>query len=550
MKTLLRAFLFFLLFIGAIKYTISQEKIDSLTYYSKLADNPKKKSHFAEAYVYFRNHKETSLRNKDTLRAAYCLSYMSTIQNELGSLNDSQESAIEAIKLLDQVKKSNYTIGLRITLYNQLGKIYRASLDYDKALEYYKKGLQIVREESQKCVLENNIAFVYKEQEEYELASNGFKKAYESGIRARDTAETARSLDNWGFVLSKLNSNEALPKMKQALSLRKEINDNMGIHASYKHLTEYYIEEGNFDLAFEYANKAYEVAKLVNSASYKKDALANLVRLGDDINAIELIRITDSIGEAQRLAKNDYAEARYNFSEKEKQLQESEIKRERQRSGKILSQAIGAFLLLLLGFILVLERIRHKKKTLKEVYHTESRISQKVHDEVANSVYHLMTKFQAGDARPKEEILDDLELIYNKSRDISRDYHTLDEKSDFGEDLRDLLLSYDSEQVNIITKGLNDIRWEGISSLKRTAIHRTLQELLVNMQKHSKATSVFLTFSKMKSRIELTYMDNGIGGILKKQNGLHNVENRIHSLNGTVTFDSKPEGGFKVNIEI
>lgn len=52
--------------------------------------------------------------------------------------------------------------------------------------------------------------------------------------------------------------------------------------------------------------------------------------------------------------------------------------------------------------------------------------------------------------------------------------------------------------------------------------------------------------------MQINYSDNGIGtdNLLNLKNGLQNAENRILSINGTINFDTAPEKGFKVKIEI
>ena len=71
---------------------------------------------------------------------------------------------------------------------------------------------------------------------------------------------------------------------------------------------------------------------------------------------------------------------------------------------------------------------------------------------------------------------------------------------------------------------------------------------MTNMRKHSMATSVALVFTQVGSKIEIKYRDNGIGCDLFKKNGLQNTETRIASINGTISFESKKNDGFKATI--
>ena len=77
-----------------------------------------------------------------------------------------------------------------------------------------------------------------------------------------------------------------------------------------------------------------------------------------------------------------------------------------------------------------------------------------------------------------------------------------------------------------------------------------IQELLVNMKKHSKCSLVVLTFKQSEKKLQIDYTDNGIGATIEQlnsKNGLQNIENRIQAIKGIITFDTKSEKGFKVH---
>jgi len=68
------------------------------------------------------------------------------------------------------------------------------------------------------------------------------------------------------------------------------------------------------------------------------------------------------------------------------------------------------------------------------------------------------------------------------------------------------------------------------------------------MKKHSGASLAVFTCNINRKKIEIIYSDNGIGCELKKGTGLQNVENRIASINGIITFEPETSKGFKVKI--
>ena len=120
----------------------------------------------------------------------------------------------------------------------------------------------------------------------------------------------------------------------------------------------------------------------------------------------------------------------------------------------------------------------------------------------------------------------------------------------FEQNLKQMLNSYKSSNTEVIIKNGNPIDWSTVETEKKIAIHRVLQELMVNMKKYSEASFVVIGFDVEQNSLKINYSDNGIGFkeklILK--NGLQNAENRIHAINGILTFDSQTNEGFKAKI--
>ena len=102
----------------------------------------------------------------------------------------------------------------------------------------------------------------------------------------------------------------------------------------------------------------------------------------------------------------------------------------------------------------------------------------------------------------------------------------------------------------MISNGFDSFDWSLIEEHKKIMVYRIVQELLVNMKKHSQCSLVVVTIKKNENKIVVDYSDNGIG-INKEQlilkNGLQNVENRIKAIKGTINIDATSGKGFKVN---
>ena len=151
------------------------------------------------------------------------------------------------------------------------------------------------------------------------------------------------------------------------------------------------------------------------------------------------------------------------------------------------------------------------------------------------------------------EVLDSLEHIYSRTRDISRENNEINTSGSFEEDLIGNLINSVPKKTKLILKGQEEINWDRIDKEKKIVIHRVLQELLVNMKKHSNASLVAIRFASKAKGIEIGYSDNGKGFDLqniRSGNGIKNVENRIHSTGGSINFETEAGKGLKVNIQI
>lgn len=525
----------------------TQQDQDSLSYYYQLANNPQTSHDLPSAFNFYSKQKKLNEMKRDTLSVVSNLRQIAIIQFNMGSYYDCEATAIEALKLLETLKEDESINESRIGLYNQLGRVYRVLHDYDVALDNYQKAEKIEKSRKNLNIIQNNIAVVYKELGKLDLAETKFKEIYENSLTVNDSVQLARAMDNLGFIKSKLKKPTGIDLMTKALVLKIKINDLQGVYASYKHLTEYYIDRNDKIKAKLYANKAFLAAKKINSISFIEDALSNLVELDEDPNIIRYKRLKDSMDDAQQLQDNKYALIKYNYFEQEKLAKENEIQKEKEKRAKQFSQGIVVFLLLSVFSIYFILRARNRKEKIQQVYDTETRISKKVHDEVANDVYHVMAKLQT-DAVDRNAVIDELENIYVKTRDISKENAQIDFEEDFGETLTDLISSYRSEKVNVITKQLSEVNWPSVPYLKKQVIYRVLQELMTNMRKHSNASIVALSFSRSGNRLVINYSDNGTGCALKKNSGLQNVETRIKSIKGKIIFDPEIGKGFKVNI--
>lgn len=90
-------------------------------------------------------------------------------------------------------------------------------------------------------------------------------------------------------------------------------------------------------------------------------------------------------------------------------------------------------------------------------------------------------------------------------------------------------------------------------------LYRSINELLQNVLKHSKAESVNVSFKLLSDDFRITINDNGIGfdleamrdkAVSQKKFGLFSIMERIRYISGRVEIDTTPEKGTKVVIDL
>lgn len=342
--------------------------------------------------------------------------------------------------------------------------------------------------------------------------------------------------------------------------MRLQENNLWGLISSYAHLSTYY-EKLNSKTSLFYASKMYDVAIRQNSTPDQLEALQKLIELENPAKAKKYygtyLRLNDSLQNSKQIAKNQFVKIKYDSDknrEENSQLKistaEKELEIQKGKTNNVLLFTSGSTIFISLLFFIYYKRKKHQIEKRVEVYKTEERIAKKIHDEVANNMVNIMNKVQYTE-NPKEELLDDLEKVYLLTRDISHQNNAIETGAQFEPFLKSMLTSFNNDTTTVILKDLHKVGLSVMANEKQIELYRVLQELMVNMRKHSEATLVAIAFKDDKNVLNINYSDNGKGLDLidlKFKNGLKNVEARIKSIHGTITFYSTNKNGFKAFI--
>lgn len=531
--------------------------------YQKKALNYLDNNHFDSAFYYFNKSKVAAEAIKDSADIVYNLIQMAAIQQINGDYYGSKETLTEA---LPYIKKNNI---YNAAINNYFGIANKELSIYDDAVYYYKEAIKDCEDEIAKNGPLNNIAVVYIQQKKYTKAIAILNTIANKAILNQNSLRSnkARVLDNLGYAYFKKGDPEkGFSLINEGFTLRNQIDDNYGIIESNLHLAEYY-QKINPKKSNEFAVSAYQTATKFNSIDERLRALAFLISNDKNIqnlqHAQKFIFLNDSIIKVRNNFKNKFAKIKYD-SKKEKV--ENRILRLEKAQHLLMLQkikyqrllfCIGTILLIIILLLLVrYYRIKTKTERIKASYDTETRIAKKIHDELANDVFHTITFTQTqpiANEQTKENLLQQLDAIYMRVRGISRENNEIDTGLNYAQNVKDTIATYNDNSRNVIVNNIEKVNWSLIDHTKKVTLYRVLQELMVNMKKHSQASLVVIKFDVSNPKLlEINYVDNGKGCVATEiiKNGLQNMENRIITINGTIIFDTAPEKGFKVKITL
>ncbi|MCY2688083.1 ATP-binding protein [Salinimicrobium sp. TH3] len=516
------------------------------------------KGYFRKSQIFRRINPEAQLRNAyysrnlylklgDTALAGRRSLDMANAQLGLGDYPGSQEMATEALKYINRERDSNYVS----SAHNVLGLSYGAQGLYSEALKEYNQALNYAVNRQDSLSYLHNIALLHKDQQNYPEAINIFKEITKS--EEVDENSRIRFQDNYAFTQwlqdSTFNSGKIL---QEVLEQRQEIGDKEGLIASYSHLSNYYLNSDKPKSKY-YAEKFYETATSLSYPKGEMEALERLISLSDGNSRDEYLDrylfLNDSLEDASTQLRYQFAKIRFDEERKEQQINlleaenvSQQLRAEKLRTRNIVSYLTALVILILSGALFYNYRQRTKREKLKQIYLTESRISKRIHDELANDIYHVMSSLEPVAPPP---IVDKLEKIYQRTRDFSRENSEIDTGSEYLQGLLHMLSGAVPPGTRLIIRGENSINWNGLEPEKKIVLYRVLQEMMVNMRKHSNAKLVALIFSPENENLKISYSDNGVGSkkdIIENGNGIKNLKARLKTIRGNAVFETQGKG--------
>lgn len=521
----------------------------------------KNKKNPDSAFFYYNKARTNCNPKEDAKTYVYCMYCMAEIQQDHEDFIGSTITAKETIPYLNKIKDPNQVWNI----YSVLGRNYYYTYDYPSAIYYYSKAFVLKVDRINILEAKNNIATIYLQQGKYNKALQIFLSISKEKLVLQKPIYYSKILDYIGICYFKLRNTKALAFFQKSIQISSKVNHEDGLGKTYYNLAEYYYN--NKTLSMMYAKLSYKNYTLSGNTNNRllalKFIIENTVSPAEiKENALLYIKENHRIYGFRQKAKNQFAKMKYDSKrEKDENLKlkaqkiKNELQLEKQESKNIISYIIIILASCLIVFVYYYLTARNNRQKIEATYQSETRISKKLHDELANDIYHTLAFVENRNLSAEENrnhLLKKLDDIYSRTSDVSKANYSILSSQNYTVSLKEMISGFNTSKINLLINGLDEISWDQLDEMKKVSVYRIIQELLVNMKKHSEATFVAITFKKRKNTIIINYTDNGKGIDSNKmihKNGLHNIENRIRAIKGEVEIASDFGKGFKVLIK-
>lgn len=472
-----------------------------------------------------------SYYNKANVYREYAQSKVHVIQlyqkkfiifSNTSQLEEAEKCLDSSLALLSEANN----LEMKQTIYVNYGFLFEKKYEYQKAKQWYLKGLTITDS------LDNKFyrARIYNNLSSVSISLKDWTNARLYALEALKSAKTFTSyIDiNYAYGNLKLVSSNA-GNFKEALKYA-ELQFQYADSASNSESKQKVLE---LEAKYQNIKKEKEIAdlKLTNT---KKDLAVikkNRLLLVGGITAAALLLIVSLLYRSNRQKRI--------IAERDKSLKDEQIKfLERQQQ------------------VVSLQSMINGQETER------TRIAKDLHDGLGGLFSTIKMHFSTLQHERNELKEDPLftksyEMVNTASEEVRRIAHNMMPevliRIGLIQAVQELCNSISAGKLlnaSVLAYGMNN----RLNSSTEVMLFRIIQELLNNTIKHAKATEVIIQFNRENNRLTVTVEDNGRGfdmadkGI-EKTAGLQSVESRVHYLNGKLSIDSQKELGTTIMMD-
>lgn len=336
-----------------------------------------------------------------------CVNYI-----HIGDYGNAQKHIMEALRISEEI---DYQTPLP-AIYNSIGIIFGATHDYPKAIDYYKKAIDLNEQNNNllgAAINRGNLCTVLLENKQYDEARSTILEALEIYRAHNNEMLESTALNNLGEVFLRMGqADSAQIFLEQALQLKERLGIVTRLPVTLNLLGDLHLGAARYGQVFGYYGRALRLADSLNMTFEAKTAAEGLYEFfkktdnpREALKYLEIFkRLNDSIYSIEKDRQVKELEMRYQITKKNGEIE--------QLNSEILTQRrlrnLGILILLLAAsiFILAYLRIRLRSQLLEKENELEKERSKQLKFEVAEKNRELMSHSML--SIQKNQILNDL----------------------------------------------------------------------------------------------------------------------------------------------
>ncbi len=540
-----------------------------------------------------------SLRIKTLLndQAGIASSY-NNLGRTYGVMNDPVRSIYYYLRSLRIREKENDIQGMAAS-YNNISHAYMNKHEPEKALAFGLKSLDYMHLSGDSFELAKvcgHIGFIYYELNLFDKAAYYLKRAIQRFNEAGDVEEQSEILITLGNMLvEKKHEREGLNYLLQAQKIVEQNDLQFSYPSVYLSLGQLYGKMDNPTLAIKYALLGLQKSKELNLLEAEKDACEVLSVIYSDHNdyktALSYFRLFESLKDSVIHHENtlviEELQTRYQTEKKDLTIKQTSLELANavleinKKRTLLVFLSASFFALLLFGYLFYSKSVLKQKALLsqtllqqqelrnKAIVEAEEkeriRIARELHDGIGQQLSATKMNLSAFEHNLSSlpiavvaKYQDLITLVDDAVKEVRSVSHNMMPnaliRSGLVSAVRDFVNKLSLSQmlkVDLQIVGLN----ERLENTTETVLYRVLQETVNNIIKHADASQISIQLIKHNDYLNMMVEDNGKGFDASRLHsfegiGLKNIVSRIQYLDGSVDFDSSPNRGTTVIINV
>lgn len=467
-------------------------------------------------------------------------------------------------------------------VYNNLANIFLDDKQFYKALEYFRAGEEILRNESNvgqfTGTLYGNMSFAYFSVDSLAQAAHYAELAIKTGLQNDDqTAQLYGILTLADLAAAKKDHATATTKYQEAYQLATDLGDDYKKALCTSSMATYFLTSSAKD-AVKYGLEA-EVYFKQELPRFRLPNLLTLAKayesLGQPKDAMYYYKVYGHLTDS--LAQMDYQKFKLEMLEKFETAKKSEIIAQQQSdliaNSLTNTRLFAGLVLAILGLLSLVfwnkiqkDKAAEKMKKLQEEKEQSAlmavvegeqnervRLAKDLHDGLANEIVALkmFTGLKNMDLNSPilHEIEHKLDLMHQNTRDTA---HNMLPKSFANEGLLASLEALCKDYSTVVPVTFTNHNYIfGKRKSFELFVYRIAQEVISNAVKYANASHIDVVIDDTGSALKLTVTDDGKGiadDVLNSGFGF--VRSRLYDLGGDMAVHTSPDTGTEVNINI